>query len=265
MDGGSDATFRIDVVVVGMKGNFQACLAITLSWEGGTANNPRDPGGLTSEGITHMTYDAYRASKGLPLQSVTHITQAEVDDIYKTRYWDVVHGDTLPAGLDMCLFDFAVNSGPTHALSTYMALLTNVHPPLGTADLVRSISANRLTFLKHLTTWSTFGKGWQNRVDNVEAEALKMLAITIVPPPIPPEVFSTPPVHEPTPPKGTHSMLSSIFGFIFARLNEKSTVAGIVSAFFAAIHFAAPAVLQADLTNAIIAVVGVIAALLPIP
>lgn len=86
--------------------------------------------------------------------------------------------------------------------------------------------------------------------------------ITIVPPPIPPPEPSNPVPVSPSTSKGT-SKMGSLLSFLFARLNEKSTVAGLVSAFFAAIHFTAPQVLQADLTNAIIAVVGVIAALIP--
>ena len=35
----------------------------------------------------------------------------DVMPIYKKNYWDRVKADELPAGLDLCVFDFGVNSG----------------------------------------------------------------------------------------------------------------------------------------------------------
>lgn len=97
---------------------YQICLPIILKQEGGYSNNPVDSGGATNFGVTQTTYDAYRRSKGLPQQPVQYILQAEVSDIYYPGYWEAAHCDMLPAPLDLCVFDMAVNSGPAASIKT---------------------------------------------------------------------------------------------------------------------------------------------------
>lgn len=167
-----------------MKNSYQRSLAEVLKWEGGYVNHPKDPGGATNKGITQATYNAYLGPKRQ--RSVKIITDAEVADIYKHRYWDVVRGDDLPAGLDFAVFDFAVNSGPTRAIRFLQhAVGVKVDGELGpltlraakscdVSSVIRKLCANRLYYLKLLKTWPTFGKGWERRVVGVEALALKM-------------------------------------------------------------------------------------------
>lgn len=97
------------------ESDFQKALRFTLRWEGGYVNDPDDPGGATNKGITQKTYDAYRKKKGLPMQSVKQIADQEVQDIYKTGYWDAVLGDRRKWPLNLVLFDTAVNMGPGRA------------------------------------------------------------------------------------------------------------------------------------------------------
>src|SRR6187401_363537 len=92
--------------------NFNKALQLVLAHEGGYVNHPKDPGGPTNKGITQRVYDMYRKDKGLNTRSVKNIDKAEISDIYKTRYWDMIKGDRLPDGIDYVVFDGAVNSGP---------------------------------------------------------------------------------------------------------------------------------------------------------
>lgn len=182
--------------------NFDKCLKAVLAYEGGYSNHPKDPGGPTNFGIIQRVYDPYRKSLGKPIQSVKKITAQEVRAIYKKNYWDVVRGDDLPAGVDLCVFDGAVNSGPSQSVKWLQRALStkavdgNLGPAtLGAtqdadaANLVRNICKQRLSFLQNLRTWSTFGTGWDKRVASVQKVSLGMVAGTkpVVPEKIPAE------------------------------------------------------------------------------
>ena len=100
-----------------MNSNFERCLQHTLKEEGGFVNNPKDPGGMTNLGVTKRTYEQY---VGHPVDEETMrgLTPEMVAPLYKKMYWDVVKGDQLPDGVDYCVFDVAVNSGPTKAVTS---------------------------------------------------------------------------------------------------------------------------------------------------
>jgi lysozyme family protein len=152
-----------------MKSNYENCQAITLKWEGGDVNHPDDPGGKTRWGITQATYDAWRVSQHLAKKSVFTMTKAEMLAIYKAKYWDAVGGDTLALGVDLATWDFGVNSGPARAKKTLLSVV-------GGTDIqtIQKLCAKRMSFLKGLTIFKTFGKGWSNRVADIEARAVKM-------------------------------------------------------------------------------------------
>ena len=90
--------------------NFEKCLEIILHHEGGYVNHPKDPGGETNLGVTKRVYEEWGGTKDMK-----DLTVEDVAPIYKKNYWDRVKGDHLPAGLDLCIFDFAVNAGPGRA------------------------------------------------------------------------------------------------------------------------------------------------------
>src|SRR5271157_5529665 len=95
---------------------FQACLAVTLEWEGGYSNDAHDPGGATNKGIIQREYDAWRDAQKLPRRGVLHIGDAEVSTIYRDEYWTKAGCDALPGGFDLAVFDAAVNNGVNRAL-----------------------------------------------------------------------------------------------------------------------------------------------------
>lgn len=164
---------------------FARCVAEVLRHEGGYVDHPRDPGGCTNRGITRATLESWR---GQPTDcaAVRALTEAEARAIYRARYWDAVRGDDLPAGVDLAVFDLAVNSGVGRAARMLQqALGTAVDGIIGPqtmamlvasdpARLVDAICARRLEFLKGLPTWPTFGRGWERRVVDVRAKAAAM-------------------------------------------------------------------------------------------
>lgn len=169
-----------------MKANFNKALKVVLAYEGGYANHPKDPGGPTNKGVTQRVYDGYRLGKKLKTRSVKAITDGEVADIYRAQYWDAVKGDRLPAGVDLAVFDFAVNSGTKRAVQSVQKVLTNSFSApelaqdgiMGEVTLANSDEAaeqdevkfiialcdERMRFVKSLSTFGTFGQGWTRRI-----------------------------------------------------------------------------------------------------
>jgi lysozyme family protein len=169
---------------------FEACHAITHQWEKGYANHPRDPGGATMDGVTQRVYDAFRRKEGRPLQPVRRITHEEKLAIYERQYWQAVHGDNLPPGLDLVVYDMAVNSGPSrgirylqaalglkqdgHMGEVTLAALQEAYDRDDDDAVIKRYMDARERFLRSLGTFDVFGKGWMNRTRDVRAKAMRM-------------------------------------------------------------------------------------------
>ena len=178
-----------------MKANFEACLSEVLKHEGGWADHPKDPGGATMKGVTIGTFAQFKGRK-VTKEELRAISDADLRAIYRRKYWDVVRGDDLPSGLDLVAFDAAVNSGPSRGAKwLQQGLGINADGKVGPATVAAAAGAYapnvieraigfRLSFLRGLRTWGTFGKGWQRRVDQVKSKALAMAAQVNKPPKI---------------------------------------------------------------------------------
>ncbi|EKF39961.1 hypothetical protein NA8A_23352, partial [Nitratireductor indicus C115] len=97
-----------------MDRNFARALPLVLKHEGGWADNPKDPGGATMNGVTLATFRRYvkaDASKA----DLRAISDDQVATVYYRHYWAAVNAQALPSGIDYAVFDFAVNSGPARA------------------------------------------------------------------------------------------------------------------------------------------------------
>lgn len=172
---------------MGNDERFKKCLTEVLRHEGGYVDHPSDPGGATNMGITHKTLARWRKISpwtDLPKSSVASLKREEAALIYRANYWNPSRAGDTPPGVDLALFDFAVNSGPDRAVRTLQAALGvsadgEVGPvtlaALRAADLVRLVNDvcdRRLAFLQGLSTFAVFGRGWTRRVDQVRAAAL---------------------------------------------------------------------------------------------
>lgn len=170
--------------------NFERALALVLVHEGGWSDHPKDPGGATNLGITIGTLSGWLGRPATKAE-VRALTRATVAPIYRKNYWDAIRADELPAGVDYCTFDFAVNSGPkrgTMSLQRAVGVADDgVVGPITlaaaagkpAAQTIERICADRLAFLRRLSTWPTFGKGWTSRVEGVRAEALAMARVAV--------------------------------------------------------------------------------------
>lgn len=169
-----------------MRENFTTSLASVLQSEGGYVNNPEDRGGATNKGVTQHVYDVWRMEQGRGGQSVKLLSIPETGTIYAQLYWAPCKCDQLPSGVDYAVFDFAVNSGVNRACRFLQravgaaedgdigpATLAAVKaiPP---RNIINTLCAERVAFLKTLSNFPTFGEGWLDRVARVQAQAERM-------------------------------------------------------------------------------------------
>lgn len=169
-----------------MKENFDAALKAILHHEGGFVNHPKDPGGMTNLGVTKRVWEEWVGHE-VDEKAMRALTPADVDTLYRRKYWDKIRGDDLPAGVDYAVFDAAINSGPGRAakwLQTTVGAVPDGAIGAGTLakvaamdakEIVEKYQATRLAFMQSLPTWDTFGKGWGRRVTEVKEAALKMV------------------------------------------------------------------------------------------
>lgn len=167
--------------------NFQACLRFTLKYEGGYVDHPADPGGATNLGITIAVLSAWRG-RTVTKAEVKALKVDEAGAIYRARYWDKVEASKLPPGVDLAVFDYAVNSGPARAAKALQRVVGVAADGVVGMDTIQAVASRkprdviaalcdeRLRFVKSLKTWATFGKGWSNRIGAVKSAALRMAA-----------------------------------------------------------------------------------------
>lgn len=170
-----------------MKENFDTALKALLKHEGGYVNHPSDPGGMTNLGVTKRVWEEW-VGHDVDEKQMRALTPELVASLYKKKYWDKVCGDELPTGVDLSVFDLAVNSGPGRAAKMLQKVLGvtqdgAIGPQtiakalnVDSSKLIEDYNAERLAFLQALPTWGTFGKGWGRRVAEVTEQATHMTA-----------------------------------------------------------------------------------------
>jgi lysozyme family protein len=181
-----------------MTDRFELCWPFTLAQECPFPNdwaNPRnfsndahDPGGKTMCGIIQREYDVWRKSHSLPPRDVRQLTQVEGEAIYSASYWDP-ECPVLPAGLDLCYFDEAVNAGTTEATKVLQYTLgvkidgdwgpqtAKAVTAIGDVGaVIRKFTDRRLRIYQEMPGFKYFGKDWTRRTTEIGVAALKMAA-----------------------------------------------------------------------------------------
>ena len=169
-----------------MKENFDKSLKMILHHEGGYVNHPRDPGGETNLGVTKRVYEEWGGTKDM-----RDLPQEDVAPIYEKNYWGRAKCDHLPSGLDLAVFDWAVNSGVGRAAKKLQTMIgTEADGGIGPNTLrtldeyiehhgieetLRNYKAIRQKFYESLSTFDTFGKGWTKRNEMTLQVCLEMI------------------------------------------------------------------------------------------
>ena len=160
---------------------FAACLAFTWlpQFDGQSLHvTPHDAGGATAWGVTLSTYAAWRRKQGIADTTVSDLASASKDGLAKlirAEYWDAVHGDELPAGVDLLVYDFGFGSGSGTSCKVLQAVLgvpadgalgpksLGAAAAMDRGDLIRKLAARHEAFYQSLHDYQFFGHGWTNR------------------------------------------------------------------------------------------------------
>jgi lysozyme family protein len=166
--------------------SFQACLPIILQSEGGFSDDPQDPGGPTNLGITLDTLSSW-LGRTATIADVRALTAAAVGPIYEARYYNAAHACDCPAGVDLMVFDEAVNQGVGRAITSlqrcagvtadgaFGPLTKAAVDAMAPATLISAIAADRDAHYRALPKFPRYGSGWLNRVATTTRDALQMV------------------------------------------------------------------------------------------
>ena len=169
-----------------MNRNWNKSFDLVIVNEGGYVDNKLDPGGATNWGCTQAVWEGYIGHK-VSVDDMKALTKEDVKPLYKKRYWDAIHGDAIPSGLDYCLFDCAINSGVNRSAKIIQEIVgvfadgaignntVSAITQLNPITAINEFCDKRQAFLKSLKTFPVFGKGWSKRVSEVRIRALEMV------------------------------------------------------------------------------------------
>lgn len=168
--------------------NFQPSAKIVRVYEGGYSDHPLDPGGATHLGITIAVLSKHR---GRPVSKadVRALTWEEAATIYRANYWRPMRCDELPAGLDLAVYDCAVNQGVGRATRfLQQAAGARVDGVMGPVTVAAVSMADPATLLDEFMAlrmhgygmlqklFRTFGLGWSRRLIGIHSFS-RMLVI----------------------------------------------------------------------------------------
>jgi lysozyme family protein len=175
-----------------MDASLGSCLAFTLAEEGGYIASPNDERFATNQGISLARLRRFLRDPCLGVPAIQDIPGGTVHAIYLSDFWNRSRCDALPAGIDLMVFDHAVNAGPDRAgraLQQAVGLTRDaVDGAIGPETLGRVTIAETLSLLDTLTTmqrtgyrrmaaFELFGERWLARLDRRRTAALSLMAL----------------------------------------------------------------------------------------
>ncbi len=171
-----------------MQHNFEHALAHVLQFEGGYSDHPSDPGGATNRGVTKAVLEKHRG-RAVTKQEVRALTREEAAEIYRRYYWTAAACDQLPDGVDLAVFDCAVNQGVGRAARfLQQAAQIKTGGGIGPKTLAAAKAAKPDALLVEFmarrmhgygllqSLFKVFGLGWSRRLMATHAAALGLLS-----------------------------------------------------------------------------------------
>lgn len=145
---------------------FERAAAFVMDMEGGYVNDPNDPGGETKYGISKHAY---------PNEDIPNLTRDQASAIYLRDYWTPCRCDLLPTGVDLLVFDAAVNQGKDRAVKMLQAAVhvaqdgvigpDTVNAARGAgSSLLAEYAAQRMAAYGAIPQFARYGLGWARRL-----------------------------------------------------------------------------------------------------
>lgn len=154
----------------------------------------------TNKGIIWSTWKAYSKKKGIPISAERFIKLSDADweDVMKTLFWNSIYGDKINSQAVAEILFEAVWGGSAKSLIVYLqtylrkeglnvkvdgAMGENTYKALNEftkndkkhAQLIKDLTAKRLSTLKTLSSWNWAGKAWTRRLNEIEESGLKYI------------------------------------------------------------------------------------------
>jgi len=172
-----------------MNFNFSNCLAVILESEGAYVV---DQGGPTNLGVTQRALSAWYG-RAATVAEVQALTASSVAPLYQQDYWVPAQCGNLLPGVDLMVFDEAVNEGVGRAVRhlqqvigvaadgvfgpVTVAALATAQAPQGAAQaLIQRLHDENASYYASLAAeFLQDEAGWRARNDRTVAAALKMV------------------------------------------------------------------------------------------
>ena len=155
--------------IYGHEGVFSGVIHDPGNWTGGAVGEGELRG--TKFGISAAAY---------PDLDIRSLTMAQASEIYRRDYLMPIGAHRFRDGVAFQLFDLAINSGPGRALKLLQKAIgvldDGIIGPvtlaklnsLSESDVIMLVTAARIDFMRGLSTWERFGRGWMGRLaDNL--------------------------------------------------------------------------------------------------
>jgi lysozyme family protein len=173
-----------------MAGKYEIALALVLSLEGGLADDPVDPGGVTKAGIS-LAYLRAIGPAGdtdgdgdVDRHDVVALTAERVRAHYRTGFYDRCRCEDLPLPVAILTFDAAVNQGPVTAIKLLQraagvqadgiigpVTMGAVHRAVP-VELAVELAARRARRYARTPLFERYGLGWMRRLSAMLAAAV---------------------------------------------------------------------------------------------
>ena len=171
---------------------FEHVLSAVLAHEGGLADDPRDPGGITNFGISirfagsvNLDIDGDGRTTGADIRALTREQAAE---LYFDHFWRPLRCAEMPPGVALMVFDGGVNQGRRTIARRLQRAAGSVDDGIigrntlrairswdgRYGDLVGEVAARRARRYAQTRNFERYGLGWMRRLMAVHGKALSL-------------------------------------------------------------------------------------------